>query len=108
MATWTIILRALGIPVFKRGPQARASRKERILQMGKLRYILVFGVLGYAFAFGLGVAIAGIIDNHSIRGRVAVTIVLWSLLGGYFQGVKNWNQLFGKEVPFPPHYPPLK
>ena len=59
MATWTIIFRALGIPVFKRGPQERASRKERILQMGKLRYILVFGVLGYGFAFGLGVAIAG-------------------------------------------------
>ena len=34
--------------------QERAVQKQRILQVGKLRYIFLFGVLGGGFGLGLG------------------------------------------------------
>jgi hypothetical protein len=109
MAIWMAGLRVFGIPVLIRTPEERAAQKQRILQMGKLRYILIFGVLGNGFALGLGIAIAIMTDRHSVDWRLAATIFgAVSLLSGFFHGVRTWNRLFHTEVPFPPLYPPLK
>jgi hypothetical protein len=109
MAVWALMLRAVGIPVLMRSPEERAARKQRILQMGKLRYILVFGVLGSGFGFGLGIASATMMTHDSVNlGRAAAIFGAVSLLGGCFNGMRGWNQLFHAEVPFPPVYPPLK
>jgi len=48
-----------------RTPEERAVQKQRILQMGKLRYIFLFGVLGSGFGLGLGIAIALMMQRHS-------------------------------------------
>ena len=40
MAVWALMLRAFAIPVLMRSPEERAARKQRIFQMGKVRYIL--------------------------------------------------------------------
>ena len=48
LAIWTVTLRAFGILVFSRIPEERASRRERLLRLGKLRYILIFGYLAMA------------------------------------------------------------
>ena len=105
---WAITLRAFGIPVLKRSPEERAARKERILAMGKLRYALIFGVLGSGLGFGLGIVVASVVGTPHFSGwiRAATQLVLSMLLFGLWHGVETWNQSFRGEVPFPPYYPP--
>ena len=70
MAIWISASRVFGIPVFAfgipmmRNPEELAARRQRILQMGKLRYILIFGLLGNGFAMGLGIAAAQMMSHH--------------------------------------------
>jgi hypothetical protein len=109
MGIWAIVLRAVGIPVVMRAPKERADRKQRILQMGKLRYVLIFGVLGGGIGLGLGIATALMTAHISANWREAVvTLAAVSVLGGCFNSMRAWSQLFRTEVPFPPIYPPSK
>jgi hypothetical protein len=109
MAVWALMLRAFGISVLMRSPEERAARKQRILHRGKLRYILIFGVLGSGFGSGLGIAAAIMMTHDSANwGRAAAIFGAVLLLGGCFIGIRGWNQLFHVEVPFPPVYPPPK
>jgi hypothetical protein len=105
LALWTVCLRAFGIPVLKRSPEERAALKERILAMGKLRYVLIFGVLGNGLGFGLGLGVANMIGTpHFGRWiRAATQLVLSMILFGLWGGVSKWNRSFRGEVPFPPH-----
>ena len=72
--------------------------------MGKLRYILIFGVLGFGLAFGLGIATAGLLE-HGLVFNIA-KLVLSSVLFCWFQGARTWSEAFRDPVPFPPNYPP--
>jgi len=110
LSLWAIFLRAFGIPVLKRGPEERSARKEHILAMGKLRYVLVFGVLGSGLGFGLGIVVANMIATPHFKGwiRVGTQLVLSMVFFGLWNGIGSWNQSFRGEVPFPPHYPPQK
>ena len=106
---WALVLRAFGIPVLMRTPEERAARRQRILQMGKLRYVLLFGVLGGGVGLGLGLAIAFMTAHISKNwGEAVVTFAGVSVLCGCFNGLRAWNQLFRAEVPFPPVYPPAE
>jgi hypothetical protein len=106
MGIWALVLRAFGIPVLMRTPEERTARKQRILHMGKLRYILIFGVLGSGIGLGLGIAMAFMTAHISANWREAVvTFAAVSVLGGCFNGMKAWSQPFRTEVPFPPIYP---
>jgi hypothetical protein len=109
MAVWALALHASGIPVLMRTPEDIASRKQRIIKMGKFRYILIFGLLGYGFAFGLGISIALMMS----RGRYdwvygATMFGAISLVGGLMNGIRAWNHLFSVQTPFPPDYPVSK
>jgi len=77
--------------------------------MGKLWYIMMFGVLGFGLALGLGITTADLLAGES-HGWVALVgkLVLLSVLGGWFQGARTWSESFRDPVPFPPNYPPLK
>jgi hypothetical protein len=109
LAVWMVTLRAFGILVFSRTPEERAFRRERLLRLGKLRYILIFGVFGYGFAFAAGIAVAGLIGHDSTGwAGAAAKVVLLSLLGGWFQGARTWNETFRSPAPFPPDYASLK
>jgi hypothetical protein len=113
-ALWAVALRSFGLPVLMRTPEECATRKQRILQLGKLRYVALFGVLGNGVAFGLAVAIAITLDTRMVtRGpfnvwRGAVIFGAMAVLGGCFHGLRSWYQLFRTEVLFPPAYPPMK
>jgi MFS family permease len=112
MGIWAYCLHLFGFAffaVFSGKPEDRASRRERIKQMGKLRYILMFGVLGFGLALGLGITTADLLAHES-HGWVAVVgkLVLLSVLGGWFQGARIWSEVFRDPVPFPPNYPPTK
>ena len=110
VALWAICLRAFGIPVLKRSPEERAARRERILAMGKLRYVLIFGVLGNGLGFGLGIVVANIVATPHFSDwiRAATQLALSMVFFGLWNGVATWNQSFRGEVPFPPHYPPQR
>lgn len=111
-AIWVAVLRVFAIPVLIRTPEEKAAQKQRIHQMGKLRYILIFGLLGNGLAMGLGIAAAIMMSRHLISphsvdwGEGAVIFAAIALLGGGLHGLRTWNQLFRVEVPFPPVYPP--
>ena len=106
MAVWALALRAFGVPLLMRTPEERNARKQHIFQMGKLRYILIFGVLGSGFGYGLGISIALMVSRgHYDWGYAAMMFGAISLLVGLMNGVRAWNQLFRVEPPFPPHYP---
>jgi hypothetical protein len=109
LAIWAVTLRAFGISVLSRVPEERSHRRERFLRMGKLRYILIFGVFGYGLALGLAVSIAGLLGRSS-GGWVAavVEVVLLSLVGGWIHGARTWNEAVRYPVPFPPDYASLK
>jgi hypothetical protein len=109
MAVWALVLRALEIPVWMRSPEERTAREEWILKLGKARYIFLFGVLGGGLGLGLGTAIGMTLIGHSFGwSGTAIFVVAFSLVGGCFNGLRAWNQLFHKEVPFPPVDPPMK
>jgi MFS family permease len=109
MGLGAIVLRAFGIPALPRTPEERATRKQRISQMGKLRYTLIFGVLGYGFAIGLGTFVASTTGSGSQGWRsAAVSSALCGLLCGCFRGISAWNRDIRGPVPFPPRYAPPK
>jgi hypothetical protein len=104
---WGTALRALGIPPFQRNAQDRASRRERIKQLGKFRYMLLFGVLGFGLAFGLGITAADFVWRDTFKwGYELPKLAFMSIAFGLFQGVRNWSKTFRDPVPFPPNYPP--
>ena len=99
-------MRVLGVPASMRTSEESTIEKQRILQMGKARYILLFGVLGGGLGNGLGLAVALMVAHLAISlGEAAAICVALTLLGGAFNGMRAWNRLFAAEVPFPPPYP---
>ena len=108
LGIWALSLRLFGIPVLSRQVEDRVRRRERIKEMGKLWYTLIFGVVGYGLAFGLGITAAGLLDHDSRSlGFVIAKLVLSSVFFGCFHGVSTWSE-FRDPVPFPPTYPPTK
>jgi hypothetical protein len=109
LAIWSYSLQVFGIAAFNRQAEDRAIRRERIKQMGRLRYILVFGVLGSGLAFGLGITTADLSEQPS-RGWVfaIAKLVFSSVLFGCFYGATTWTESFRDPVPFPPNYSPPK
>ena len=109
LAIWHFFtLHVLGIAVFRRKLDDRASRRERMKQMGRLRYILMFGVLGFGLAFGLAMSTSDLL-GHDSDGWISaiVKLVLLSVSFGWFAGARLWSEV-RDPVPFPPNYPPLK
>jgi hypothetical protein len=109
LAIWAYSLHVFGIAAFSWRADDRSSRRERIKHMGKLRYILIFGVLGSGLAFGLGITAADLLgrDSHGWVFAIAKLVFL-SVLFGWFQGARTWSEGFSDPVPFPPDYPPPK
>jgi hypothetical protein len=112
IAAWTCASCALGVPVLMRNPEERAARRQHILQMGKLRYIVVFGLLGNGFGMGLGIGAALMMSHHLTSthslnwGEGAVIFGAVALVSGCLYGLRTWRELV--PVPFPPVYPPPK
>ena len=109
LAIWAFAFHVFGIAVFSRQPEDRANRRNRIRQMGKLRYILMFGVLGFGLAFGLALTTADLLrhDSHS-WAFAAAKLFLICVLAGWFHGARTWSEAFRDPVPFPPDFPPMR
>jgi hypothetical protein len=74
LVIWALVLRAFGIAFFprriaffRRQAKDRDGRWERIKQLGQLRYVLIFGVLGYGLFLGLAITTADFLDSGSFR-----------------------------------------
>jgi hypothetical protein len=107
LVLWSIALRAFDVPL-PLTPEGRASRRERILRMGKVRYILVFGMLGPGLAMGLGMTVSGLLGHSLDWVGAAIRILLWTVLFGWWQGARVWNLSFRGEIAFPPRFPPQR
>jgi hypothetical protein len=109
LAIWAGFLRIFGLSSFRRKIEDRASRRERLKRLGRLRYILTFGVLGPGFAFGLATTITDFLGNLS-HGWVSESIkfAFYAMFFGLFQGFSGWRNEVRDPVPFPPDYPPAK
>ena len=106
---WGLVLRGLGIPLLQRNTKDRATRRERIKQLGKLRYILLFAVLGYGLGLGLGITVADWRWRDSFSWPYELPkLAFLSIVFGLFHGVRSWSEAFRDPVPFPPDYPPPK
>ena len=106
LAIWFVVLRAFGVPVLMRTSEEQASRKQYILRLGKLRYILIFGVLGAGFGYGLGISTALMMLHGYDWGLCAMIFGTVALISGCMNGLSSWKAMFRSEAPFPPHYPP--
>jgi hypothetical protein len=106
LVLWEGLVLAPGVPFLIRKAEDRARRRERLKQMGKLRFVLLFGVLGYGFAFALALTIADYIGRNSFDWtRELSKMVFLSVVFGLISGFRNWSE-FRDPVPFPPNYPP--
>jgi hypothetical protein len=104
---WAFSLHALGIAPLRRRAEDRADRRERLKRMGKLRYILIFGMLGTGLAFGLAITAADFLEHNSHSWGLAIgKLVFLSVLFGWFSGARTWSEAFREPVPFPPNYAP--
>ena len=102
--SWIVALHSCGIAFFFTGtPEERTRKRERILKMGKWRYVLLFGVLGWGIALGLGSSIAYVAAHGFNGGEVAIRAVIWAVFGLLYS-VRMWNDSFRGEVPFPPPF----
>jgi hypothetical protein len=110
LAIWHFVfLHAFGITVLRRKLEDHATRRERMKQLGKLRYILISGVLGVGLSFGLAITAADLVAHYSHGWVFAIVkLVLFSVFFGWFNGARTWSEVFRDPVPFPPNYPPLK
>ena len=91
IALWRVALGAFGFPIMARTPEARASYRRRQLDMGKARYMVVFGILGYGFAFGLSLSVPDM-TVHGARWLTAIRFLFGVLFFGIWMGLRNWNE----------------
>src|ERR1022692_1872414 len=62
---WTGLLHALGVAPVSRKIEDPTSTRERLKRLGKLKYIVIFGILGLGVAFGLAMITIDLADHRS-------------------------------------------
>jgi hypothetical protein len=108
-AIWTGLLHVLGVPPVSRKVEHLASTRERLRRLGRLNYIVIFGVLGPGVAFGLAM-ISIDFAGHRSTGWLSelIKLVLFAVFFGLIQGPWRWHRAFRDPVPFSPVYPQAK
>lgn len=106
---WSALLRGFGFDVVQPGTEDCAKRRERLKRLGKLRYFLIYGMLGSGFAFGLAMITIDFV-SHRFAGWASqlIKFVFLAVCFGAFQGYWGWSRAFRNPVPFPPNYPPTR
>ena len=104
---WDYLLRAHNIPFLHRKREDRDRRRERLKQLGKLKYFVLFGVLGYGFAFALAMTVANGIRHAFSWTSELLELPFLAVLFGLIYFFQHWDEIRGP-VPFPPNYQPPK
>jgi hypothetical protein len=106
LLVWAIALRRLHMQVSGKTPD---ERRTRLLEIGKLRYVVVFGILGNGVALGLAAAVAVIATRGASDWREAVALLaVVAVFAGGFNGWRRWSLEFQRPAPFPPGHPPAR
>jgi hypothetical protein len=108
LAIWTGLLHFFGVAPFGRKVEDRSARRERLKRLGRLKYILAFGVFGQGLAFGPAMITVDFLSHRS-AGLVSelIKLVFLAVFFGLFMGFWGWQKV-RDPVPFPPVYPPTK
>ena len=106
---WFGLLHVFGMAPPKKKMEDCHTRRERLKRLGKLKYILTYGVLGPGLSFGLGMTAVDLGGNR-FRGWPFEFFKFFfcTLCFGLFLGFSRWRRTFSDPVPFPPNYPPAK
>lgn len=108
-AIWGGLLLVLGIVPVSQEVKHQTNTQHISKRLGKLKYIVIFGVLGPGVAFGLAMIAIDLADHRS-TGWLSelIKFVLFAVVFGLIQGLWRWHSAFRDPVPFPPVYPPAK
>ncbi|HZQ67769.1 MAG TPA: hypothetical protein VFA68_04545 [Terriglobales bacterium] len=100
LAIWTCVLHFFSVTPFGQGKE----RRERLKRLGKLKYVLVVGVLGSGFSFALAMITIDFV-SHRWAGLVSelAKFVFLAIFFGLIMGLWNWQGV-RDPVPFPPDY----
>ena len=103
MLLWLLLLR-----IFEPQPflwkLSKLEKRERMMSMGKLRYLFVYGVLGSGMAWALAMTIIMTFDRPVDWEYRCIMLLLLALAFGIFHGTRNWRRTFWEPVPYPPKY----
>ena len=100
---WLLLLRTFG-PQPLLWKLSKVERRKRMMRMGKLRYLFVYGVFGPGTAWALAMTIFITFDRPHDWYAHCVVLVPSALLLGMFIGIRNWRRTFWEPVPYPPKY----
>jgi len=102
LGLWILVLRVFGLVTFTRTAEEKARVRERMLALGKRKYVLLFGVLGWGLPVWFGIEVSHV-AAHTYQGWGGATLGIGIfLLAGWWWGVRMWNESYRGEVPFPP------
>jgi hypothetical protein len=97
------------IPVLSSRQEDIARKRDRLRQFGKIKYLLLAGVLGSGVGFGITATVGDYFWRDSFDWSFELLkLGFISVAVGLFTGLQNWNRCFRDPVPFPPNYPPQK
>lgn len=109
LGIWALMLRAFGVPIWTSRPEEREAYRQRIIRLGRLRYVLVFGIFGIGFGLGFAIATSIVFFDPSPHAapdwmRFVGLFVVVALTAGLIQGTRNWNENFREAASFPPRF----
>lgn len=108
LIVWGVAIRVPLIVWLARSRKERSQREQRLVCMGRWRYIFVVGVLGSGLAFALSTTVMGLAHSGVLNWRWTMAYLIFSSLSfGLFQGSISWDS-FPKAPPITPNYPPAK
>jgi hypothetical protein len=94
-AIWTGLLHVLGVAPVNRKVEDPASTRERLKRLGKLKYIVIFGVLGPGVAVGLAMITIDF-AGHRSTGWLSelIKLVLFAVVFGLIRGLGIGTECF--------------
>lgn len=109
VAIWSGLLRLFDVALVSRKVEGSLRRRELLRSLGKLKYILIFGVFGPGLGFGLTMMTIDLASHRSTGWVPELTkLIFVTACFGLWQGFSAWHKAFRDPVPFPPDYPPAK
>lgn len=94
--------------MFQKKKEDRISKQQRLIRIGKVKYILIDGLLRSGLGLGLAMTAGDLIWDDT-RHDWRFIVVKWMFTGVFFglvTGANLWDSAFSQKGP--PPFPPIK